>query len=100
LPGKLIANAFGRSIWSIQHEKEITQHLKALPKHFPILSIRGWQDQLVPPSAIEKAFAGHDQIDLEILNLPQGDHMDGLKNFPEAYKPRVEEFLKNVATKI
>jgi hypothetical protein len=100
LPGKIAANAFARSIWSIEHEKELEKSLNSLPKKFPVMSIRGWQDHLVPPTAIEKAFHGHDQIDLEILNLPQGGHMDGLKKFPEVYKPRVEAFLKSVGTKV
>src|SRR5262249_27531667 len=97
---KLALNAFARGTWAIEHEKSLANDLSKLPKDFPILSIRGWQDPLVPVSAIEKAFRGHDQLDLEILNLPEGQHLDGLKNFPQLYKPRVEEFLKSVATKI
>jgi hypothetical protein len=97
--GKIAANAFARSIWSVHHEKELKQSLDSLPAKFPLMSIRGWQDHLVPPTAIEKAFNGHTQIDLEILNLPQGGHMDGLKKFPTIYKPRVTDFLKSVGTK-
>ena len=94
---KIAWNVYARTIWTIDHEKELYRDLNALPKDFPVLSIRGWQDLLVPPSAIEKAFQNHDQLDLEILNLPEGGHLDGLKNFPEIYRPRVTEFLESVS---
>lgn len=90
-------NAYARGIWTIDHEKEIARDFEALPKNFPILSIRGWLDPLVPTSAIEKAFQGHNHLDLEILNLPEGQHLDGLKNFPETYKPRVADFLSSIS---
>ncbi len=94
---KLGWNAYARGIWTIDHEKEIARDLSALPKNFPVLSIRGWLDPLVPASSIEKAFQGHDHLDLEILNLPEGGHLDGLKNFPEVYKPRVSDFLSSIS---
>jgi hypothetical protein len=90
-------NVYARGIWTVDHEKEIKRDLEALPKDFPILSIRGWLDPLVPTSSIEKAFTGHDQLDLEILNIPEGGHLDGLKKFPEIYKPRVTDFLKSIS---
>jgi hypothetical protein len=94
---KIALNMYARGIWTVTHEKEISRDLSSLPQDFPILSIRGWQDPLVPPTCIEKAFQGHEQLDLEILNLPQGKHMDGLKNFPEVYKPRVADFLASIS---
>lgn len=94
---KLGWNVYARGIWTIDHEKEIKRDLDKLPKDFPVLSIRGWLDPLVPTSAIEKAFSGHDQIDLEILNLPEGGHLDGLKKFPQIYKPRVTDFLESIS---
>ncbi len=96
---KIGFNAFARGIWTISHEKQIKRDLASLPKGFPILSIRGWQDPLVPASCIEKAFHGHSHIDLEVLNLPEGKHLDGLKSFPETYKARVTEFLKSIANR-
>ena len=94
---KVAWNAYARGIWTIEHEKEIARDLSALPKNFPVLSIRGWLDPLVPTSCIEKAFQGHDQIDLEILNLPEGGHLDGLKKFPEVYTARVSAFLESIS---
>jgi len=99
LPAKLFASFYGRIIWSIHHERELAKSFDSFPEKFPVLSIRGWQDALVPPTSIEKAFKKHPQLDLEILNLPQGGHMDGLKKFPEVYKPKVQNFLESVAKK-
>ncbi|HVK61238.1 MAG TPA: alpha/beta hydrolase, partial [Bdellovibrionales bacterium] len=78
-------------------EKQVQQWSRSLPKDFPIFSIRGEKDPLVPPSAIEDMFAEADQVDLKVLTLPDGGHLDGLKNFPDLYKPAVERFLKRSA---
>jgi pimeloyl-ACP methyl ester carboxylesterase len=77
---------------------ELHEALDRLPHDFPVLSIRAWQDQLVPISAIDEAFSGHHNLKLETLTLPEGGHIDGLKRFPEEYKPRVARFLNHVAT--
>ncbi len=74
-----------------QYAQTILSSIKNLPAHFPVLSIRYWQDQLVTVSAIEKCFEGSDQIDLEVLSLPEGAHLQGIQ-FDE-YKRRVAEFL-------
>ncbi len=97
---KVALNAVARIFWTPQHEAELKRDLSALPPKFPILSIRGWKDPLVPPDAIEKAFAKHNQIDLDVLNLPDGKHMDGLKNHADLYRPKVLEFLAFHSTKI
>jgi pimeloyl-ACP methyl ester carboxylesterase len=74
-------------------KKDLRQAFAALPPEFPVLSIRGWQDPLVPVSAIEEVFelAKHKP---EVLSLPEGHHIDGLKNCPEEYKSRVGRFLR------
>lgn len=100
LPAKFGAGVYAYLLWTQNHEKELCRDLKKLPKNFPILSIRGWLDPLVPTSSIEKAFEKHKQLDLEVLNLPEGKHLDGLKNFPEVYTDHVGKFLSQVATKI
>ncbi len=100
LPKKLAANFVARTIWTPKHEDELHRDLSALPARFPILSIRGWKDPLVPPSAIEKAFRAHSHLDLDVLNLPDGKHLDGLKNQAEIYRPKVLEFLAFHSKKI
>lgn len=100
LPKKILANIIARSIWTPQHEAELFRDLSSLPKDFPVLSIRGWKDPLVPPSAIEKAFKPHSQLDLSVLNIPDGKHMDGLKLFSDLYKEKVTAFLYSVGEPI
>jgi len=72
----------------------------ALPPKFPVLSIRGENDPLVPISAIEDVFAFTPQIDLQRLSLKGGGHLDGLKRFPGIYEPAARTFLTNVGTSI
>lgn len=97
---KVAVNSIARIIWTRRHEYELYRDLKKLPDQFPVLSVRGWKDPLVPPSAIEKAFAPHKHLDLEVLNIPEGQHLDGLKNFPDIYQSKVSEFLENHSQKI
>jgi pimeloyl-ACP methyl ester carboxylesterase len=72
---------------------KVANALSTLPNGFPILSIRGWQDSLVPYEEIEAFFEGHPNIDLKVLSLPEGKHLDGLKNQSKEYIPVVTEFL-------
>jgi pimeloyl-ACP methyl ester carboxylesterase len=98
LPIRLPAAALSALLWAPDHEASLHRDLSELPPKFPILSIRGWKDKLVPIKAIEDAFVGHDQLQLEVLGLPEAGHLEGLKAFPEEYKPRVERFLERWAT--
>jgi hypothetical protein len=81
-------------LWSPEHHKSLHETLSKLPNGFPVLSIRAGLDELVPPKAIEAAFAGHSQIQLEVFDLPDCKHLKGLKDHPAEYKKRVEDFLK------
>jgi pimeloyl-ACP methyl ester carboxylesterase len=78
-------------------ERQMPAWSRALPKNFPILSIRGEKDPLVPVSAIDEVFEEAVQIDMTKLSLPEGGHLDGLKSFPDTYKPAVEKFLTRMA---
>lgn len=86
------------SVWSIK--QEIFSSLAQLPEDFPVLSIRSWQDQLVPIAAIDEAFSGPHKLKLESLTLPEADHLLGLQHYPEEYKPRVAQFLNRYATRL
>lgn len=94
LPVAVLATA----AWGLDHNQTLERSLKSLPEGFPILSIRGWNDPLVPPRAIDAAFETSKHLDLSILALPEGGHLNGLRNFPEEYKPRVEKFLRSFST--
>ncbi len=83
-------------MWNIKGDLHAA--LEKFPQAFPVLNIRSWQDQLVPISAIDQAFATKHKLKLETLTLPEGDHIDGLSRFPLEYKPRVERFLARHST--
>ncbi len=74
--------------------------MQSLPAKFPVLSIRGEKDPLVPISAIEDVFAFGPQIELQRLSLTDGGHLDGLKKFPDVYDPTVRAFLTRVSSSI
>ncbi|MGE3973300.1 MAG: alpha/beta hydrolase family protein [Bdellovibrionales bacterium] len=82
------------ALWSPIHHKTLHKSLAQLPHGFPILSIRAEEDELVPPRAIEAAFAGHSQLKLEILNLSGVKHLKGLKDQPAVYRSKVSDFLQ------
>jgi pimeloyl-ACP methyl ester carboxylesterase len=84
---------------SPNHANNLHEDLEIFPADFPILSIRGWQDKLVPIRTIEKVFEPHSQLDVSSLVLPEAGHIKGLKDFPELYKPAVEKFLAQHAHK-
>lgn len=86
--------------WGIGFKSHAREFLKKIPNGFPVLSIRGWQDKLVPVSAIDEFYELTDRIDLETLALPEAGHLMGLRDFPDEYIPRVEKFLKRVSTEV
>ena len=97
----LLRGVFATTLYaSLKGEKmaqRIQHSIHALPTRFPVLSIRAWQDQLVPMSAIEGAFVDGDQLDLQVLSLTDGDHLQGLSAAPDEYKPRLTQFLTKVS---
>lgn len=90
--GARIALGFASlQFWSLA--ADLRKALNKFPKDFPVLSIRSWQDPLVPIAAIDEAFEGHKQLRLETLTLPEAGHVDGFIRFPGDYKPRLSQFL-------
>jgi len=77
-------------------ERDVTSAIQRLPARFPVLSIRYWQDVLVPIAAIDAVFRGHDHLSLETLSLPEAPHIGGLTAEPATYKSRVSQFLQRV----
>lgn len=84
---------FGKGI-----DEETPKLLSQFPDGFPVLSIRGAKDPLVPMDAIDDVFKSGAKLDLEQLVISGGGHLDGLKNFPDEYRPTVERFLKAHST--
>ncbi len=87
-------------LWGLSYKKQMKEALEEIPRSFPVLSIRGWNDPLVPVSAIDEFFAQQNHLDLETVALPDGSHLNGLRDFPMDYVPRVEKFLVRVSTPI
>lgn len=83
----------------ISFKENIPKILKTVPEGFPVLSIRGWQDNLVPYEEIEAFFDQQDHLDLKVVSLTKGGHLDGLKNFAEEYVPPLKSFLEKAAKK-
>lgn len=78
-------------------EKDAEKFLQKLPVDFPILSVRGWQDPIVAPYYIEQFFShGSHLKHLEVLALPEGQHIDGFRKNRTEYEPRVLEFIRKL----
>lgn len=92
------ATALLSTFWGIDHTKCLHEDIANLPKNFPILSIRGWEDPLVPVSAIDEAYRDVQHLRYETLALPKAGHLNGLKDFSEDYKPKVKAFLERQGT--
>jgi len=99
LPLRWTAAAVSTIFWNPKVDQSIPQDLKKFPDKFPILSIRGWKDPLIPPEHIDQVFEPHLQLDWRKLSLPEAAHLNGLRDFPDDYKKPVENFLKSVASK-
>lgn len=84
--------------WSPLLHKDIHADLEKFPSQFPILSIRGWKDKLIPPAHIDEVFEPHANLDWQKLSLPEAGHLNGLKDFRTEYEPTVSSFLKRHST--
>lgn len=84
--------------WSLFLHKDLGPHLNTFPEGFKILSIRGWKDELIPPSHIDEVFEPHTQLHWSKLTLPEAEHLKGLRDFKSEYASGVERFLASAAT--
>lgn len=97
-PAKAIAAAATALLWHPRFLQVIHDDLKKFPKDFRVLSIRGWKDPLITPRMIDIVFEPHKQLDWQRLSIPEGLHLNGLKDHPDTYKPPVTQFLKEIST--
>lgn len=86
--------------WSPFLHTDLKAQLNSFPEGFPILSIRGWKDELIPPTHIDEVFEPHHQLRWSKLSLPEAMHLKGLRDFKSDYVPGVERFLAGVATSV
>lgn len=97
-PFKLAAATVTALLWHPRFLAVIHDDLAQFPKGFRLLSIRGWKDKLISPKMIDMVFDPHKQIEWQKLSIPEGGHLNGLKDFPDQYKPPVTQFLKEIST--
>lgn len=95
-----LVTAFALGFYGPGFKRELTGFFRQIPHGFPVLSIRGLKDPLVPPAAIDDVFKNQTHLRLETFMLPDAQHLDGLKNFPGLYAPRIEGFLTRVASEV
>ncbi len=94
-----VAAALGTTlVWHPKYKTIMASDLDKIPHSLKILSVRGWKDKLITPKMIDDIFEAHKQLDWQKLSLPQAGHLNGLKDFPNEYIPKVSEFLKSVST--
>ncbi len=91
-----VASFLGTAVWGLQPLKKLHQVLEQWPSQIPILSIRGIQDDIVEIQSIRDLFDQHPNLPLTVAELPEGKHLDGLKNFPKLYRSFIQEFLASL----
>lgn len=96
LPLKLIGTPFVMLAWSPTMHKDISLDLQKLGNGFPVLSIRGWKDNLIAPSHIDQIFEPAKNIHWIKLALPEAGHLAGLRDFPDEYRSGLENFLSSL----
>lgn len=96
-PIKLVAAPLFAAAWSKDLHRDIPIDLQKLRDGFPVLSIRGWKDKLISPAGIDKIFEPCKNLVWQKLSLPEAGHLTGLRDFPNEYKPAVEEFLNRIS---
>ncbi len=96
VPLRLAAATALAAAWSKDFHKDVPEDLKKFREGFPVLSIRGWKDKLITPAGIDGIFQPCKNIAWQKLSLPEAEHLTGLRDFPDEYKPAVEDFLKGL----
>lgn len=99
LPARWVAATLLTPLWSLNPRDTLTSDLAKFPKNFPILSIRGWKDHLIPPKHIDEVFEPQAHLNWRKLSLPEAGHLNGLRDFESEYLPPVSEFLTSIASK-
>ncbi len=97
LPFRLIATPLFSVAWSKDFHADVPLDLQKFRSGFPVLSIRGWKDKLMAPTDIDKIFEPCKNLVWQKLSLPEAEHLTGLRDFPDEYKPAVEDFLNQIS---
>lgn len=79
--------------WSPRLHRDLPAQLETFPDGFPVLSVRGGRDPLIPPEDIAAVFDGRRRLKTTVLDLPQAGHLTALKEFPELYGRTLRTFV-------
>jgi len=82
------------AFWSWKLHRDLPGQLATFPKDFPILSIRGTQDLIIPPWHIERVFENSGLPNVSTFELPEAGHLDGLKRFTDSYRKTLSQWLE------
>jgi hypothetical protein len=93
-PIRLLAASALTYVWAPNYLEAIHEDLKKFPATVPILSIRGWKDQIISANSIDQIFSPHAHLNWQKLSLPQAGHLNGLRDFAEEYEAPVIDFIK------
>ena len=82
--------------WSFRLHQEIRYQLRRFPLQFPILSIRGGKDSVIPAWHIEKVFKNLEAyVKMTPVTYPEAGHLDACKLNTAEYKQNLEQWLKS-----
>lgn len=84
----------------VNFETTISNWIRHYPAETPVLSVRCGEDRLVPLEAAAQLFDVNPNVPLQVLQIPEADHLEGLRLFPKIYEPAVSQFLTKHARSV
>ena len=88
-----LVSFFGIAFWGYRPLSKLHRILSQWQGK-PILSIRGEEDSMVFIDSIRSVFEPHCHLDLKVLEIQGGGHLNGLRDFPEIYTKTLFDFLE------
>ena len=88
-----LVSFFGIALWGYRPLSKLHRVLSQWGDK-PILSIRGEDDAMVFIDSIRNVFKPHSHLDLKVLEIQGGGHLNGLRDFPELYTKTLFDFLE------
>ena len=90
-----VAAYIAKLIWGYKPLTKLHKVLSQWPPNIPILSIRGVDDNIVALDSIRAVFNPHKNLTIEILEIPHGKHLDGMRDFPDQYCEKLLPFIQH-----
>lgn len=86
--------------WSPFMHWDVRGDLKKFPQGFPIFTIEGGKDNIIPPHHIEAIFQGLHNLHWEKVLINEAQHLTGLRDCKAEYEPPVADFLQRIGTNL